>query len=295
MRIAFLGLGQMGANLARLLLERGYDLTIWNRTPSAAERLAQAGATVAQTPALAVVDAELVFTMVHDDEALESILLEQGALAAIPSGATHVSLSTISPALSDRLAAEHSAHQQNFVACPVFGRPAIAAEGKLWLAIAGAEPVVTSILPILDTFSRGYTIVGDKPSAASAVKVGGNFLITAMIASLSEGMVFAEAHGIDPALYLELVNAALFQSQFYANYGKVMLNPPEQAAATVELGAKDTRLFREAASEMSTGTPLADIFQQHLDEAAAAGLGRADWAAGYYQFIQQQSKGVAAK
>jgi 3-hydroxyisobutyrate dehydrogenase-like beta-hydroxyacid dehydrogenase len=295
MRIAFLGLGQMGRNLARLLLERGYNVTVWNRTAKSAEALAQAGASVAATPALAVAEAEVVFTMVHDDAALESVLFEQGALDALPGGATHVSLSTISPALCDRLDREHTARGQGFVASPVFGRPSVAAEGKLWLVLAGKENLVTELLPVLDTFSRGYTIVGEKPSAALAVKIGGNFLITAMIASLSEGMVFAEAHGIAPALYLEAVNSALFQSPFYANYGKVMLNPPEQASATVSLGIKDMRLFREAAKETGTRTPLADIFQQQLNAAREAGLGDADWAAGYYEQTQNEAQGIEAR
>jgi 3-hydroxyisobutyrate dehydrogenase-like beta-hydroxyacid dehydrogenase len=295
MRITFLGLGQMGSSVARLLLERGYDVTVWNRTAKAAEELVKAGATAADTPALAVAEAEVIFTMVHDDAALESVLFEQGALAAIPRGATHVSLSTISPALTDRLDGEHAAQGQGFVASPVFGRPAVAAEGKLWLAIAGKEALVTSLLPVLDTFSRGYTVVGERPSAALAVKIGGNFLITAMIASLSEGMVFADAHGIAPALYLEAVNNALFQSPFYANYGKVMLNPPEHASATISLGIKDMRLFREAAQETGTRTPLADIFQQQLHAAREAGLGDADWAAGYYQQTQNEAKGIEAK
>jgi 3-hydroxyisobutyrate dehydrogenase-like beta-hydroxyacid dehydrogenase len=295
MRITCLGLGQMGSHVARLLLERGYELTVWNRSRKAAETLEKAGAIAAATPALAVADADLVFTMVHDDSALASILFEQGALAAIRKGATHVSLSTVSPALADRLDQEHARHGQNFVACPVFGRPNIAAEGKLWLAIAGKDEVVTPLLPIFETFSRGYTLVGEKPSAALAVKVGGNFLITAMIASLSEGMVFAEAHRIAPAVFLETVNSALFQSPFYASYGKVMLDPPAEPAATVSLGAKDTRLFREAAQSTDTPTPLADRFQQQFEAASRSGLADADWAAGYYQFTQQQAKGAPAK
>jgi 3-hydroxyisobutyrate dehydrogenase-like beta-hydroxyacid dehydrogenase len=233
--------------------------------------------------------------MVHDDAALESILFEQGALGAIPAGAAHISLSTISVALAERLEREHTQHRQAFVASPVFGRPAVAAEGKLWLAIAGKEAAVTPLLPVLDAFSRGYTIVGEQPSAAHAVKLGGNFLITAMIASLSEGLVFADAHGIAPELYLETINSALFQSPFYANYGKVMLNPPEHASATVDLGIKDMRLFREAAKETGARTPLADVFQQQLNAARNAGLGGADWAAGYYQQTQNEARGVKAK
>jgi 3-hydroxyisobutyrate dehydrogenase-like beta-hydroxyacid dehydrogenase len=110
-----------------------------------------------------------------------------------------------------------------------------------------------------------------------------------MIASLSEGFVFAESQSIDPALYLEAVNAALFQSPFYSAYSKVMLHPPETPGATIALGQKDTRLFQEAAAATNTRTPLADHFQEQLHEAAEAGLRDRDWAAGYYQFVRSVS------
>ena len=293
MRIAFLGLGKMGSGVARLLIQKGYDVAVWNRTADAAEPLTQLGATAAETPAQAVEDAQIVFTMVHDDAALESILFEQGALEAISPNAIHVTLSTISVTLAERLEQEHATRNQGYVGSPVFGRPNVAAEGKLWLAVAGKEEVLAEVTPVLEVFSRGMSIVGDRPSLAHAVKVAGNFLITAMIASLSEGITFAEGYGIDPAVFLETVNSALFQSPFYASYSKVMLQPPqEEAAATINLGAKDMRLFREAAKEFATRTPLADIFQQQLNSATQQGAGDEDWAAGYLKLVRDEAKGL---
>jgi 3-hydroxyisobutyrate dehydrogenase-like beta-hydroxyacid dehydrogenase len=293
MKIAFLGLGAMGSAVARLLVEKGYPMTVWNRTAGAAEPLAQLGATVAQTPADAVREADVVFTMVHDDEALKSVLFEQGALEALRPEAVHVSLSTISVELAEQLEDEHAKRGQRFAASPVFGRPGVAAEGKLWLAVAGSEQVLSDVTPILEVFSRGMTLVGDRPSRAHAAKLGGNFLITAMIASLSESLTCAEAHGLEPQLFLGLVNSALFQSPFYASYTKVMLQPPDSVAATVTLGEKDMRLFREAAKEVATRTPLADIFQQTLNAAIDSGRGNADWAAGYLEQVRQDAKGLA--
>ena len=292
MKIAFLGLGKMGSAVARLLIEKGYELTVWNRTASAAQALTALGATAAETPSLAVQHARVILTMVHDDAALESILFDQGALAAIGKGAVHVSLSTISVALAERLEREHGERQQGFVGSPVFGRPAVAAEGKLWLAVAGREEVLAEIVPVLEVFSRGMSMLGEKPSLAHAVKLGGNFLITAMIASLSEGLTYAEGCGVEPELFLETVNSALFQSPFYTSYSKVMLHPPEEAAATIALGAKDTRLFREAAKEAATRTPLADMFQQQLNAAIQAGAADEDWAAGYLKQIRSEAKGL---
>lgn len=290
MHIAFLGLGKMGSVVARHLLQKGYDLTVWNRSPEATGPLVQLGAHAAATPAECVAGAQIVFSMVLGDHALESILHQQGTLDAIEAGATHVSLSTISVALAERLEQEHAERKQSFVGAPVFGRPGIAAEGKLWLAVAGAEPAVSSVTPVLATFSRGMTVVGDRPSLAHAVKLGGNFLITAMIAALSEGVAFAEGSGIDPALYLETVNSALFQSPFYASYSNVMLHPPEKVAATMTLGQKDTRLFREAAHAAHVPTPLADSFQARFDRAIEYGAGDEDWAAGYLKQVRWQGK-----
>ena len=134
----------------------------------------------------------------------------------------------------------------------MFGRPNVAEEGKLWIVVAGADGSRRTARPLLEPLSRGISVVGKEPRQAHAVKLGGNFLISAMIHSLGEAFVYAEAQGIEPEVFLETVNSALFQSPFYAAYGKVMLHPPEQPGATIDLGAKDLRLLREAAASRNT-------------------------------------------
>ena len=289
MKIAFLGTGQMGSPIASLLLKSGHELTIWNRTAACLAPLVKQGAVAASSAAEAVKQSEVVFSMLMDDQAMEEVIFGGGVLEAMPEGAIHVSLSTISIALSQRLTVEHSTRKRGFVAAPVFGRPNVAAEGRLWIVTAGKQDALEKVRPLLESFSRGITIVGDKPYKAHALKIGGNFLITAMIASLSEGFVYAESQSIDPALYIESVNAALFQSPFYAAYANVMLHPPEIPAATIALGQKDMRLFRAAAAATNTKTPLADHFQEQLHQAGEAGLRDRDWAAGYYQFVRSVS------
>lgn len=287
MRIAFLGLGKMGSAIARHLIEAGNELTVWNRTPGQAEALVKQGARAAESPADAVADAEVVFTMVMDDAALEEVLFSGGALDAMAPGATHVSLSTIGVALSDRLTVLHRTGRQAFVAAPVFGRPNVAESGKLATVVAGEREAVAKVQPLLECFSRSVTVVSEKPSAAHALKIGGNFLITAMIASLSESLVFAEYLDIEPGLFLETVNAALFRSPFYESYGKLMLDPPEPPGGTIAVGEKDMRLFCEAAKGVKLKTPLADTFKAHLDRAMEAGMQDQDWAAGYYRLARK--------
>lgn len=283
MKIAFLGLGKMGTAIVRLLLQHGEDVTVWNRTASRAEPLRPPGAKVARSAAEAAAACDVLFTMVMDDPALQSLLFEDKVLESLRKDAIHVSLSTISVQLSRRLTAEHATRGQHFVGAPVFGRPHIAEQGKLWVAIGGAPEPVEKIRPLLEQFSRGITLVSEQPSSAHALKLGGNFLITAMIASLSEAMVYAEAQGIAPQVFLETVNSALFQSPFHEMYGRIMLHPPEIPGGTIALGEKDMRLFREAAHAEQVKTPLADIFYATLNRAIEAGMKDADWAAGYYR------------
>jgi 3-hydroxyisobutyrate dehydrogenase-like beta-hydroxyacid dehydrogenase len=283
MKTAFLGLGKMGTAIARHLLKSGTTLTVWNRTRSHAEALTGDGAQVASTAAEAVKDAEVVFTMVMDDRALEEILFTGQAIDRLPKNAVHVAMSTLSVALSKKLEEEHHRRGQQYVAAPVFGRPHIAEAGKLWTVVGGASGPIARIRPLLDPFSRGVSVVSEHPWSAHALKLGGNFLITAMIAGLSEGFLYAEAMQIEPAVFLEAVNNALFQSKFYEMYGEIMLHPPEHPGGTVAIGEKDTRLFREAAQSADLATPLADQFHANFHRAIEAGMKDEDWAAGYLQ------------
>jgi 3-hydroxyisobutyrate dehydrogenase-like beta-hydroxyacid dehydrogenase len=231
MKIGFLGLGKMGTPMARRFLAAGHEVTVWNRTRERASALASAGAAVAATPAEAARSREAVLTMLFDDAANEEVLFgPNGVLDALLPGALHVSLSTISVALSERLTAEHVRRGLAFVAAPVFGRPSVAEEGRLWIVVAGADAAIARARPSLEPLSRGISVIGPKPRQAHALKLGGNFLISAMIHSLGEAFVYAEKQGIEPEVFLETVNSALFQSPFYAAYGKVMLHPPSTLA-----------------------------------------------------------------
>ena len=281
MKIGFLGLGKMGSALAARLLAAGHTVTVWNRSRDKADSLAKQGACVADSPADAVRGQEAVFTMLMDDAAHESVLFgDETFFGFFEKEAVHISLSTVSVALSKRISAEHERRGQMFVGAPVFGRPNVAAEGKLWIALAGAVAAVAKARPLLDPLSRGTSIVGTEPWQAHALKLGGNFMITSMVQTMAEAFVFAKAQGIDPEVFIGTVNSALFQSPFYATYAGVMLNPPEQPGATVALGLKDTKLFGQAATESEVSLGLTDYFKHILESAVEAGLTESDWAVG---------------
>ncbi|MDR3777413.1 MAG: NAD(P)-dependent oxidoreductase [Terracidiphilus sp.] len=289
MKIGFVGLGKMGTPMARRLLAAGHQVTVWNRTRARAEELAAEGAQVADTPAQAAQAGEAVLTMLFDDAAHEEVLFApDGLLNALPPAALHISMSTISVALSERLTAEHARRHQSFLAAPVFGRPNVAEQGRLWIVAAGPADAVAKARPLLESLSRGISVVGPEPRQAHAVKLGGNFLISAMIHSLGESFVYAAAQGIEPETFLETVNSALFQSPFYAAYAQVMLHPPEQPGATMALGEKDLHLLQEAAASRHVRLSLAENLAEIFTQARQSGLADEDWAVGQYRMAQRR-------
>ena len=280
-KIGFLGLGKMGSAMARRLIAAGHDVTVWNRSRTAALSLEAEGATVADSPAAAAHGKDIVLSMLFDDAANEAVLLgSDGVISALAPGSLHIACSTISVALSEKLSREHASRGQEYVAAPVFGRPNVAAEGRLWIVVAGAASAIAKAKPVLEPISRGISVAGPQPAQAHAVKVAGNFLITMMIQSLCEVVIFAKASDIDPAAMLEMVNSALFQSPFYTAYSKVMLEPPAQPGATVALGVKDLNLFLDAARDRGVYLTIAEKMQERFEEAIAQGLQDADWAGG---------------
>jgi 3-hydroxyisobutyrate dehydrogenase-like beta-hydroxyacid dehydrogenase len=289
MRIGFLGLGKMGMAMALRLVAAGYELSVWNRSEGRTKPLIREGAIAAATPAEAELGADAVITMLFDDAAHEEVLFgANGLLDALSPGALHISCSTISVALSERLTEEHAKRGIDFVAAPVFGRPNVAEEGKLWIVVGGGESAVAKARPVLEPLSRGISVVGKEPRQAHAVKLAGNFLISAMIHSLSESFVFAEGQGIEPETFAETVNSALFQSPFFAAYAKLMLHPPEHPGGTIDLGAKDLSLFRAAAANGKTQSSLADSMAKIFAEAQTIGMGKEDWAVGQYKMAKRR-------
>lgn len=296
MRIGFLGLGKMGVPMAMRMMAARHELTVWNRTHEKTEALRKEGAQVAATPADVARASDIVMTLLFDDAAHEEVLFGpkglpvNGLLGALRPGALHIAMSTISVALSQRLTEEHERRGQAYVAAPVFGRPNVAADGRLWIVAAGADDAVAHARPLLEPLSRGISVVGKEPWKAHALKLGGNFLISAMIHSLGESFVFATSQGIEPDIFLETVNSALFQSPFYAAYGNVMLHPPDKPGSTVDTGAKDLRLLREAAQSGGVRLSLADELAEIFADGQRQGLGNEDWAVTQYRMTQQRGK-----
>ena len=279
MKIAFLGLGSMGHAMAGNLLKAGHQLTVWNRTRQKGENLAKSGAKLANTPAEAARDAEVAFTMLADDPAVSEVLVgKNGFLETLPRGAVHVSSSTISVQLSEKMQQEHEGRGQKYISAPVFGRPTAAAEGKLFIVVAGPADTIKQCDPLLSLLGQKTFVLGDKPHMANVVKLSGNFLIASVLESLGEAFTLVRKYGIDPQQYLDMLTSTLFSAPVYKNYGGLILeqkfDPP---GFTLKLGLKDVRLALAAGEQANVPLPIASVIRDQALAGIANGLGDKDW------------------
>jgi 3-hydroxyisobutyrate dehydrogenase-like beta-hydroxyacid dehydrogenase len=277
MEAAMIGLGQMGTGIAKSLLRAGHRVTVYNRTASRAEALRADGASVAASVAEAC-RSEVVLTMVADDAALEHFSFGEGILASLPRGGLHISLSTISVALSDKLAAEHAKAGQGYLAAPVFGRPDAAEAARLAVVVAGADPLVQKCKPLFEAMGPKLFVVGERPSMANVVKLSGNFLIATVLESLAEALAFARKSGVDAGALMDFLTATLFNAPVYKTYGGLIVEGKhEPAGFALPLGLKDVRLVLQAAEAASVPMPIASVVRDRFITAMARGNQDKDW------------------
>jgi 3-hydroxyisobutyrate dehydrogenase-like beta-hydroxyacid dehydrogenase len=280
MDIGFIGLGNMGSGMAANLLRAGHRVTAYNRSGDKVDALAERGALPARTVAEAC-GGEVVVSMLANDDAVEAVTFgADGILASLGEGAVHVSCSTISVALATRLSAAHAEAGQRFVAAPVFGRPEAAEAAKLFV-IAAAEPsVLQTVSPIFDAIGQRTFVVADDPTAASLVKLSGNFLIASVIESLGEAMALVGKAGVDKLQYLDILTSTLFGSPVYSTYGGLVAREQfEPAGFAATLGLKDIRLVLAAGEDLQVPLPIASLLRDRFLTLLANGGGQLDWAA----------------
>jgi 3-hydroxyisobutyrate dehydrogenase-like beta-hydroxyacid dehydrogenase len=280
MDIGLIGLGGMGTGMAKSLLRAGHRVTVFNRTQSRAEALRADGATVAGSIADAC-HTGIVTTMVADDAALESQVFGAGGiLASLPRGGIHISCSTIGVALSDRLTAAHTAAGQEFISCPVFGRPDAAEAGRLAVVAAGPADAVSRCKPLFESLGPKVLILGEKPSLANVVKLSGNFLIASVLESLSEAVAFARKSGVDAATLMDFLTSTLFNAPVYKTYGGLIVEGNyDKVGFALPLGLKDVRLVLQAAEAQSVPMPIASVVRDRFITAMARGNANKDWSA----------------
>jgi 3-hydroxyisobutyrate dehydrogenase-like beta-hydroxyacid dehydrogenase len=224
---------------------------------------------------------QIVVTMLADDHAVTHAALATGGIVdSLAQGGLHISASTISVALSEKLTEAHARAGQRFVSAPVFGRPEAAAAAKLAVVTAGDAAALEMAKPVFDAIGQKTFVISETPSRANLVKLSGNFLIAAVIESLGEAMALVAKGGVDQNQYLEILTSTLFDAPVYKTYGGLIAGGKfEPAGFAAPLGQKDIRLALAAAEDLNVPMPLASLLRDRFLTLLAHGGEKLDWSA----------------
>lgn len=279
-KIGFVGLGAMGEGMAANLLAAGFAVQVYNRSMDKVAPLVALGATACATPKLAATGAQVVITMLSNDAVLEAVTLgEDGLMAGLSAGSTHISMSSISPDTSRRLAPLHLAQGLQYIAAPVFGRPEMAAAKKLWICASGDIATLQKVRPVLDAMSQGVFEFGEDVGAANVVKLSGNFMTASCIEVLSEVATLAEKNGVPPQDVLHMLTTTIFACPMYQRYSDLVISQNLEPGFKLSLAFKDMNLLQGVALKSETPMPMLGVIQQRFLTAMAEGRGEQDWTA----------------
>jgi 2-hydroxy-3-oxopropionate reductase len=280
MKVGFIGLGVMGAPMARNLLAARMEVVGFNRTASKAAFLAEShGGAVAASPADAARDADVIVTMLPDSPDVEAVLTgEGGVLAAAKPGALVLEMSTIRPDVAVRMHDAARAAGVRMLDAPVSGGEAGAVEGSLSIMIGGAADDVVAARPVLDAVGKTIVHVGG-PGSGQTVKAANQLLVASHLQALSEALVFLDAHGVELSAALEVLGGGLAGSTVIARKGPSMLANAFGPGFRVELHHKDLGIYRDAARKAEVFSPVGAVVTELMASLRASGGGGLDHSA----------------
>jgi 3-hydroxyisobutyrate dehydrogenase-like beta-hydroxyacid dehydrogenase len=271
MDIGIIGLGAMGREIARNLAQAGHVVKAWNRSGGRVE-----GVSIVATPAQAL-QADMALTMLSDDAAIRSVLLDANVLPQARPGLVHIVSSTISVAFSHELVAQHHAAKVEYVAAPVLGRPDVAAKGELNVIAAGARTAVGKVKPALEVIGSRIWDMGTEPPTAHAAKIACNMMIAMAIEAMAEAVALTEGNGVARDRFFDLILNTLFGSRAYQVYSANIRNDNYEPGFKALLGLKDLRLANSAAEQLGRRLPMLDAVHRQMTAAIDAGGADKDW------------------
>ena len=279
--IGFIGLGAMGSRIAARLLESGHQVYGTNRSPSKAVTLVERGLLWRENPREVAEAAEVIFSMVTDDAALEAVASgPDGILAGLAPGKVYVDMSTVSPHLSRELAERVRAVGAEMLDAPVSGSLPSAEDGSLTIMVGGGEEAFAQIEPILHELGVRVTRIGENGQAL-LMKLAVNISLAVQMLAFSEGVLLAEKGGIDRALAVDVLTQSAVGSPMLKTRGPLVLALPENPLFDVSLMSKDLHLALEAAGTLDAPLPTATVARQLFTAAGAMGYEQKDIAVIY--------------
>ena len=271
--ISYLGLGTMGSGMVSNLLEANYDLIVWNRSAERSEPFARKGARVADTPADAVRDVDLIMYSLSNDQAVEDVVFgAEGILSAVNAGQIAIDMSTVLPAMSLREEEAYAKRGVDFLDAPVFGSKQEAAEAKLWIMAAGNKAIFEKVKPVLEHLGQTVHYFG-KNGNATAMKLVGNLIVALEMEALAEGLVLAQKARLDLNTVMEVVKVADFRSPLLVSNGQNILKRDFSTSFALKLMLKDANLIEKFAESLRSPVPALLVAEKNLKSSVALGFG----------------------
>jgi 3-hydroxyisobutyrate dehydrogenase-like beta-hydroxyacid dehydrogenase len=273
-----IGLGHMGRAFAANLIQDGNRVSVYDRDLTRATTLA--GATAA-TQLGDMANCDVVLTSLPDDDALAAVALGPDGLAALLSqNAVHVSMSTVSPAISRRVSEEHARHFQSYVAAPVIGNPDFARARKVFVLAGGSPSAIGKVRPLLESLSQRLFVISEDPGSANLMKLAANVLTATTLECMGEVLALLRKGGVDQHRAYDVLTNSLFDSQVHKTYGgKIVEGRFGEPNFAAPLAIKDLRLALAEAERFEVPMPAAGLVHDHLIELVARGWDKLDWSA----------------
>ena len=272
--ISYLGLGTMGSGMASNLVKAGYELAVWNRSTAKCEAFARKGARVADTPADAVRDVDLVMYSLSNDQAVDEVVFgTKGILSGIREGQIAIDMSTVLPAMSLREQEAYAKRGVDFLDVPVFGSKQEAADAKLWIMAAGNKAIFENVKPVLEHLGQTVHYFG-KNGNAVAMKLVGNLIVALEMEALAEGLVLAQKAGLNLNTVMEVVKVADFRSPLIVSNGQNILKRNFSPSFALKLMLKDAGLIEKFAESLQSSIPALRVVEKNLASAVALGFGK---------------------
>ncbi|WP_261841009.1 NAD(P)-dependent oxidoreductase [Aliamphritea ceti] len=274
MHIAFLGIGLMGLPMATNLLTAGFNLTVWNRTASKAEALQDPGATIADSPADAVKQADIVITMLENGPIVNDVLLQQAGISSFKSGATIIDMSSVPPELAKQHAAIFSAAGLHYLDAPVSGGTVGASQATLSIMAGGNKQIFEAVQPVFSALGKS-TYIGPAGSGQLA-KCANQAIVGITIGAVSEALLLAAEGGADPAAVREALLGGFANSRILELHGQRMIDRQFTPGATSRVQLKDLRTILDTARAESLTLPLSQRVYEQYQEMVSKGFEEVD-------------------
>lgn len=270
-KTGWIGLGKMGIPMSQQLIKAGYPVTVYNRNKDKEESLKALGASVAATPAELLEQNQVVIIMVSDDQAIQEIFnAENGLFQASVTGRYIINMSTVSPAISQEMAAQCKDKGHHYLDAPVSGSVKQAEDGQLVIMAGGEAAAFEEVKPLLDSMSKLALLVGDN-GAGNTAKLAINTLLAIHAQGLAEAIALAEKNNISAEVLMELINNGALSNPFARIKGDAIVNDNYKPAFALKQIVKDLRL----AKDIGLNTPLGETAYQTY-QAAESDLGEED-------------------